>query len=106
MKKVFFVCLVFIFAIGCASAPLKISNVDNMQNYKELGNGKGSSVGIMLFNFIPIGQNQRFTRAYNAAVDSKGGDLLVDPVIREKWFWAYILNGYITSIEGTVVKKK
>ena len=58
----------------------------------------------MLFNLIPIGQNSRFERAYEEAVKSKGGDRLVDPVITEKWFWGVILNGYITSISGTVVK--
>jgi hypothetical protein len=31
---------------------------------------------------------------------------LIDPVISERWFWAYAFNGYITTIEGTVIKYK
>lgn len=89
---------------GCASAPLVITTPAPDQKYEVLGEGYGQATGIMLFNFIPIRQNQRFVRAYNAAVQSKGGDRLINPTIKEQWFWAYIMNGYITSVSGTVVK--
>ena len=106
MKKIL-VCsmIIIVFAFGCASVPLEISNITNNE-YEVLGEGTGTAVGIMLFNIIPIGQNTRFTRAYQAAVDSKGGDVLVDPVITEKWFWGYILNGYKTTVKGKVIKFK
>ena|SRR5712692_9966176 len=92
-------------AAGCASEPLKIPTVTKT-SYDTLGEGKGGATGIMLFNVIPIGQNERFVRAYNAAVKSKNGDALIDPVISESWFWAYILNGYSTEVKGTVIKYK
>ena len=92
-------------AVGCVSQPLKVPTVDK-RAYDTLGEGKGSSTGLMLFTFIPIGQNERFVRAYDPAVKSKGGDALIDPVIKENWFWAYILNGYSTEITGTVIKYK
>ena len=94
-----------IVAAGCASQPLKIPNVAK-SNYDVLGAGEGRATGIMLLGFIPIGQNQRFVRAYEAAVKSKGGDALLEPVVQENWFWAYILNGYSTKISGTVIKYK
>ncbi len=56
--------------------------------------------------FALIGQNERFVRAYEDAVKSKGGDALIDPVIKESWFWGYILNGYTAEITGTVIKYK
>src|SRR6266581_2647172 len=94
-----------ILAVGCASQPLKIPTVTKT-NYETLGEGKGGATGLMLFNVIPIGQNERFVKAYEAAVKSKGGDALVDPVISEHWFWGYILNGYSTEVTGTVIKYK
>ena len=90
---------------GCASQPLKIPTVTKT-SYETLGEGKGGATGIMLFNLIPIGQNERFVRAYEAAVKCKNGDALIDPEISEHWFWGYILNGYSTEVKGTVIKYK
>ena len=90
---------------GCVSKPLKIETRTG-SNYEELGQGQGSATGVMLFNFIPIGQNERFVRAYEAAVKSKGGDALLNPEISERWFWAYVLNLYHTTVRGTVIKYK
>jgi hypothetical protein len=103
--KLFLTVMLIIGAAGCASQPLKLGD-PKQQTYDVIGQGRGSSTGLMLFNFIPIGQNERFVRAYDAAVKSKGGDALINPVITETWFWGYILNGYSTTIEGTVVKYK
>jgi len=92
-------------ATGCVSKPLKIETRTG-SNYEELGEGQGSATGIMLFNFIPIRQNERFVRAYEAAVKSKGGDALLNPEISERWFWAYMLNLYRTTVRGTVIRYK
>ncbi len=35
-----------------------------------------------------------------------GGDALLNPTITERWFWAYVLNEYTTTIRGIVVKIK
>jgi hypothetical protein len=99
--------LLLFLAAGCTSAPLRVPTLQNQspaRDYEVLGEGEGEATGIMLFQVIPIGQNDRFEKAYDRAVKSKGGDRLIDPVITEKWFWAYILNGYTTTIRGTVVK--
>lgn len=107
MKKIILLILIGCFAFGCSSIPLKIPSLQNKvpdKDYQILGPGEGGAAGIMLFSLIPIGQNSRFERAYEEAVKSKGGDRLIDPVITEKWFWAVILNGYVTKISGTVVK--
>jgi hypothetical protein len=59
-----------------------------------------------LFGFIPINQNERFQSAYDRALQSKGATRLVDPTIKERWFWAWVLNGYSFTVSGTAVKKK
>ncbi len=107
MKLFILTCLIFIFTYGCSSVPLRIQNNAgdaDQQAYKILGEGEGSATGLMLFNAVPIGQNSRFRDAYKYAIESKGGDGLIDIEITERWFWAYILNGYTTTIKGTVIK--
>ena len=107
MKKLFLCVVVIIFSAACASYPLQMTSPALDSNkYETLGEGTGRSVGIMLFNAIPVNQNQRFAKAYNLAVQSRGGEKLLNPVISERWFTAVLLNGYITTISGTVIKEK
>ncbi len=107
MKKLLLCVILITFIAGCAGVPVHMTSpAPDPSKYEVLGDGMGRSVGIMLFQFIPINQNQRFEKAYNAAIESKGGDKLLNPVISERWFWAYILNGYSTTVRGTVVKEK
>ncbi len=91
---------------ACHSVPLQIPTVPPAPDEEVLGPTSGNSTGIMLFGFIPINQNDRFQAAYNEALHSKGATRLVNPVITEKWFWAYVLNGYSFTVSGTAVKKK
>ena len=107
MGKLFLCVIMIAFAAGCAGVPVQMTSpaVDTSK-YEILGEGSGSATGIMLFQFIPIKQNQRFERAYNDAINSMGGDKLLNPVISERWFYGVLLNGYITTISGTVIKEK
>jgi hypothetical protein len=107
MKKYLLFFLILVFVFGCASVPLQIANQEpKNKNYEVLGEGVGSASGLMLFQVIPIGQNTRFRNAYRHAIESKNGDDLIDVEITEQWFWAYILNGYTTTVKGTVIKYK
>lgn len=89
---------------GCVSNPLKFPPCD-MSKATVLGESEGSSLGAMVLGFIPINQNERFNSAYTEAVTKLGGTCLKDPVIEERWFWAYVFNGYIFKVKGTVVKE-
>ena len=89
---------------GCASEPGSFRKC-NMTNATVLGQSEGEATGIMLFNFIPIKQNHRFKDAYQDAISKLGGTCLADPVIHERWFWAWVLNGYTFRVNGTVVKE-
>lgn len=95
-----------VLAAGCVSQPLTFPTTAEVSkgNYNVLGPGEGEATGLMLFDVIPIGQNERFVKAYDAAVKSKDGDALIDPTIQEHWFWGYILDGYSTKVSGTVIK--
>jgi len=93
-------------AIGCVGAPVKMPAGVQGSNYETLGEGEGRATGFMLMDFIPIGQNSRFQRAYDAAVNSQGGDGLVDVQISERWFWGLVGDGFSTTVRGTVIKLK
>jgi hypothetical protein len=60
----------------------------------------------MLFQVIPINQNDRFVNAYREALQKVGGSRLTDVTIEERWFWAWVLNGYIFHVKGTAVIDK
>ena len=63
--------LFFCLASSCTSAPLRVPTLQNQtasKDYEVLGEGEGEATGIMLFQLIPIGQNDRFELAYMRAV--------------------------------------
>ena len=89
---------------ACKGAPLNL-NDPKQPNEVVVGQVEGKSTGIMLFQFIPIGQNQRFNVAYERALaQAPGATRLADVTVQENWFWAWILNGYMTTVSGTAVK--
>ncbi len=91
---------------ACHSTQVKIPTAPVGPNEKALGPTDGSSVGMLLFGVIPINQNERFEKAYNQAVQKAGGSRLTDVTISERWFWAYVLNGYVFKVQGTAVANK
>lgn len=104
MKKLLLSVAVLGLLAGCTSDPLVFRKCD-LTNAKVLGPAEGEATGIMLFQVIPIGQNDRFRAAYTDAVTKLGGTCLMDPEIEERWFWAYVLNGYSFKLKGTVVRE-
>ena len=91
---------------ACHSVPLQIPTPPPAPDEEVLGPASGESTGIMLFQVIPIKQNNRFQAAYNQALQASGGTRLINPIIKERWFWAFVLNGYSFTVSGTAVKKK
>ena len=109
MKKIVLLILVSLLIIGCASTPLKIpmpAKAAAERNYEILGPAEATSCGFMFLQFIPLNQNGRFVDAYWQAVKSQGGDFIIDPEIKEHWYWIYIGNFYCFTVKGTVAKVK
>jgi hypothetical protein len=103
MRNLLLLIIIGVLLTGCVSDPLAFRKCDPSATV--IGPSEGSSVGIMLFQLIPINQNGRFNNAYEEAVTKVGGTCIIDPVVEEQWFWAYLLNGYIFKVKGTVVKE-
>ena len=91
---------------ACQSTQVRIPTAPVGPNEKALGAAEGTSVGLMVLGFIPINQNERFEDAYRKAVQNGGGTRLTDITISERWWWGYVLNGYVFNVRGTAVTKK
>jgi hypothetical protein len=90
---------------SCSSEPMQLDGGPPHQGETTLGEAEGESTGLMLFQVIPIGQNERFGVAYeNALKKQPGATRIANATISENWFWAYILNGYSFKVKGLAVK--
>lgn len=99
--------LIVLAAAGCSGTPLKIPSSPLQPNEEVIGPAAGDATGVMLLQFIPIGQNDRFGDAYSRALVSvPGATRIVDITIREDWWWAYIMNGYHFYLEGKAVRTR
>ncbi len=98
-----FLCLTM---VACQSTPLHFPGDPIGPNEKSLGPTEATSVGIMLFQVIPINQNTRFEDAMREAAAKAGGTRLTDVTISERWFWAWLLDGFVFKVEGTAVGSK
>lgn len=104
-----YACMIVLVALasGCTGVPYKMANVQpDPATYEVLGRASAKGRGFMVLNVIPVNQNNKIERAVEAAIQSKGGDELIDVSVRESWFWAYVLNSYAVEVEGTVIKRK
>jgi len=91
---------------ACHSTRVQIPTAPIGPNEKSLGPTSGDHVGMLLFGCIPIQQNDRFVAAYNEAVQRAGGTRLTDVTISERWWWGYVINGYVFKVEGTAVTNR
>ena len=91
---------------ACHSTRVQVPTAPIGPNEKSLGATWGDDVGLLLFGFIPIRQNDRFVEAYNEAVQKAGAMRLTDVTISERWWWGYVINGYVFKVEGTAVTNK
>jgi hypothetical protein len=91
---------------ACHSTQVRIPTAPVGPNEKALGTTEGESAGMLLFGFIPIKQNERFENAYNQAVRKAGGTRLTDVTISERWWWGYVIFGYVFKVQGTAVANK
>ncbi len=97
-------CTTLAIAAACSSVPLRIPGAELEAGEVAHGQVTGESTGVMLFQIIPIGQNDRFQEAYERAMlSAPGATRLIDVTIQESWFWAWLLNGYNFKLTGTAV---
>jgi len=109
MRKTYliFVVLLPLYLAACSGQFYKFANVEvEPTKYENLGTGSVTATGLHLFGLFPIQLNNKIERAIERIIQNKGGDELINISVQERWFWAYVLNGYKVQVSGTVLKKK
>lgn len=97
---------VLLFA-GCSGHYYRVPGPEvNPQQYQNLGPVSQTATGIHLFGIIPIMLTDKTERAVEHAIAQKGGDAITNLQVRERWYWAYVLNIYKIDISGDVLKKR
>jgi len=105
VKKVFIAFALFFLTCSCASLSQQLSSSIPSGEYEELGQGTCKACSFLLLGVIPIAWKNRLTRAYQCALQSWNGDGLIDPTIKELWYYALLGNACCTEVSGTVIKK-
>ena len=92
---------------GCTGHYYKVPSPEaNPAQYQNLGPVTQTATGVHLFGIFPIMLNDKIERAIEHAIAQKGGDAITNLTIRERWYWAYVLNIYKVDVEGDVLKKR
>ncbi len=93
--------------LGCVGHYYKMPTPPvDLTKYEVVAEGEETATGIMLFQLIPIQQNSKVARATQALMEAYGGDAVTNVQVRERWFWAWVLNGYKTDVRATVLRRK
>ena len=94
---------------GCASDFTTIAP-EPPQQFSRLGKATGAACGSLgIFgtstNFVPMGLNGRFERAYNNALESvPGATGLIDVTIQERWYWWFVGTARCVTVNGEAIK--
>lgn len=95
-------------AVGCSGGFVSVAPTP--QGNTKLGHVEGSGCGSILlgptlYNFIPVGLNDRVKTAYYDALSkAPGATGLVDVTLHENWFWWVIGSTHCVYIEGEATK--
>jgi hypothetical protein len=97
--------LLFVGAVtACTSAPVKIGPRPPA-NPTLLGSSRGSSCGVLFFNLLPVGVNDRVDKAYKEAQVAIGGRDVTDTRVTERWYSIPLLATVLcTDVEETAVQ--
>jgi len=107
VKKLLLLFLTLCFTIiSCTSATQLLSVNPKPDTYRVLDQSDCSGCGFLLFGVVPIAWGGMTQRAYHGAVEAKKGDDLINPAVKESWWWIPPV-GYIrcTNVSGTVIRK-
>ena len=98
--------MLFVSTMACHSSQVRIPGDPLGPNERSTGVADGHSAGFLLFGVIPINQNDRFQRAYTAAVQRSGSSRITDIAISERWFWTPVGDGFVFHVQGIGVASK
>ena len=101
------VTLAITFLSGCAMTPrtmVSCTEPVNGRQFQNLGRTRSTNSKVSLFGIIPISGSNNTRDAIDTAVESKGGDAMVNLVVEtysQNWI---LFTRLVTSADGNVIK--
>lgn len=107
MKAIFkniTIILIAAFIAGCAGTPVQLGTRSSTPvptgTSREIS---AEACGTQLLLFIPIGLNNRMSRAYSELEAQAGGDFITDVQIRERWTYIFVGTNYCTTLQAKAI---
>ena len=98
---------VAVFIAGCVMAPGGVAPSTTPiegRKYTELGRVVETDSRIYLFGFIPITGANYIRDAVNEAVESRGGDAMINVTVESYFQWWVVLTRFVTRVDGEVIR--
>lgn len=108
MGKLAAVVALFVFSLGCMSAPLTIEGptvpVTANDSYTEIGEASGHAWAGVLLGIIPIAESTPAKKALGRALQSSGGDGLINVAADTLLVNLGFVTLMRTTVSGTAIK--
>ncbi len=89
--------------LGCAGQYVKVAPAMK-EPRTEVGPTMGSACGFLLFDFIPLGVNDRTERAYDSALSRVQATALINTFVIDRWYYAVVGVVHCTDVHGIAVR--
>jgi hypothetical protein len=104
MRRVLMILAVTGLLAGCASEPFHVPQAPMGKECTPVKEARGEAGGMLIFGCIPAGKNGMVERAYQEALSTGGGDVILNAVYEDSWAWTPIGNLYFVSLKGMAAK--
>ena len=92
---------------GCAGTPVILgSKIAGELPTGEERSIKAEACGFQLLLFIPIGVNDRLSRAYDLLEAKAGGDFITNVSLEESWTYGFVGTNYCSKLDATAIRRK
>jgi hypothetical protein len=92
---------------GCAGTPVTLgSKISGEIPVGEERAIKAEGCGFQLLLLIPIGVNDRMSRAYDLLEAKAAGDFITDVSVEESWTYGFVGTNYCSKLEAKAIRKK
>lgn len=105
MKKYLLVAIIFLFT-GCTATKQQLAIPVEPGSFQENGYSSCKKCSFILLGYFPIRFGSMAKRAYECAVKEQNGESLINPEIKESYYYIpYAGEIFCTTVSGTVITK-
>ena len=107
IKNLLLLLILGVFAVSCAHAPGGIAASTTPiegRDYTVLGKAVETDSLIYILGLIPVSGANHTSDAVNKAIQSLGGDALIEVTVEAYSQWWLLFTRRVTRVEGTVIR--